>query len=472
MATDKTTAPRLQTDAGQEADLANNPDRAWAAYRPSESKPWTLAMAGHLYRRAAFGATEAELRRALEHGPQATVDQLVRPPSGTDKYNAALDRDEDSVARSGSLDNARAWWLRRMIGTPFPLRERMTIFWHSHFGISQARVKDVGLMIHHVAMLRRHALGTYRPLLESASQDPAVLLGVGANANHKSQPNEGFARQLMEQFSVGPGNFGEEDVHEAARAFTGWFVLRGQARFLEREHDAGPKNVLGRKGQWNAKDVVRMVLDQPETPRLLINKLYRWFISETAVPSKQLLEPLVELMGTVHDVGRVVETMLRSNLFFSELAYRCRVKSPVDYAVGLVRTMQANVPTVRLGSDLAELGQNLYVPPTVAGWPGATHWLNAATILQRANLAQAMWNPKGPYGDKLNPMELALQYKQSEPGSAAQFLIRLLVQDDLPRGALEELRQDPPGASNSQQVDAWLRRVAYRIMTLPEFQVG
>ncbi len=463
---------RRSVGAGDRVADPIDPDRAWAAFQPTAERPWTRALAGHLYRRAAFGATANELRAALKHGPQATVNQLVRPPADLRDFDTAIDADEDAVARSGSLESARAWWLRRMIETPFPLRERMTLFWHNHFGISQARVKDVGLMVRHARMLRQHALSTYRPLLEAASQDPAVLLGVGADANRKAQPNEAFARQLMAQFSVGPGNFGEEDVHEAARAFTGWFVFRGRTKYLAREHDAGPKSVLGQLGQWNAADVVRMVLDQPATPQMLVRKLYRWFVSETAEPSADLLAPLVALMGNQHDVGRVVETILRSNLFFSATAYRQRVKSPVDFAVGIVRAMQANVPTVRLGADLAHLGQNLYMPPTLAGWPGATHWLNSATILQRANLAQALWNPKGPYGGKLNPAKLAAQYDQVAPGDAAKFLAGLFVQQDLADATFAKLRAGQPGQSSSKQVDPWLRQVAYRIVTLPEFQLS
>ncbi len=463
---------RDRTETAETTPNHPNPDWAWAAYQPNAKRPWTAAWAGHLYRRAAFGATIEMLETALREGPQATVDRLVHPSPDAAQFEAAMDRDEDAVARSGSAENARAWWLRRLLETPAPLREKMTLFWHSHFGVSNARVQDIGLMVQYVRMLRTHALGAYRKLLEAAARDPAVLLGVGAGANRRARPNESFARQLLDQFGVGPGNYGEEDVREAARAFTGWFVLRGRARFLAREHDTGEKRVLGRRGPWKAEDVVDMVLDQPATPRMLVRKLYRWLISETHSPAPALLEQLVKQMGTDHDIGRVVEIMLRSNLFFSSVAYRKRVKSPVDFAIGMVRAMGADVPTVPLGADLARLGQDLYRPPTMAGWIGGSHWLNAATMIERANLGAALWRPKGAYGGKLNPLQVAEESGKRDPAHAAQQLVYLFVQGDVSRDVLRKLSDGKPTGTSASEIDRWMRQVACRIVALPEFQLA
>ena len=167
---------------------------------------------------------------------------------------AALDRDEEAAGRTAGIESLRAWWLRRMIQTRYPLREKMTLFWHSHFGVSNARVNNSPLMVRHVQTLRSHALGSYRALLDSVSQDPAVFLAFGADANRKASPNEQFSRQLMERLSLGPGHYGEEDVREAARAFTGWFVLQGRLQVpgtrirCQRQAGLGPGRAVEDRG--------------------------------------------------------------------------------------------------------------------------------------------------------------------------------------------------------------------------------
>ncbi len=451
--------------------ISVDPQWAWAEYQPDSRRPWDLARAGHLYRRAAWGAGWPQLQRAVADGPQAAVERLVRPPADVQTLEATLDQDEDAVARTSGMESLRAWWLRRLIMTQDPLREKMTVFWHSHFGVSNARVNDSQLMMRHVRTLRTHALGSYRSLLDGVSQDPAVFLALGADANRKADPNELFSRQLMERFSLGPGHYGEEDVREAARAFTGWFVLRGRLRYFAHEYDAGPKRVLGQEGQWKPGDIVRIVLEQPATPRLIARKLFRWLISEVDEPSDELMQPMAEMLGKQYDVGQVVETMLRSNVFFSEHALHRRIKSPVDYSVGLVRAFETVVPTLPLGASLAELGQDLYFPPTTRGWAGGAHWINPATMLGRTNLADRLLAKSGPLGGKLDPGDLVRQHGGSNPRDQAEFLVRLLLQDNVSpavRTALiDSVTGDPGGAT-----DLGWRRLTYQIVTLPEFQMS
>jgi uncharacterized protein (DUF1800 family) len=346
----------------------------------------------------------------------------------------------------------------------------MTLFWHNHFGISGARVGDGRLMLQHIRLLRQHALGQYPALLDAVASDPAVFIGLGADASRKTRPNENFARQLMQRLSVGPGNFGEEDVREASRAFTGWFVLRGRLRFFDREHDAGVKKVLGRSGNWQAEDVVRIVLEQPVAPKMLAHKLYRLLISEVDEPSDQLLAPLAEMLAEDYDVGRVVEAMLRSNQFFSAAAYRRRIKSPVEFALEIVRGMEGTVSTVRLGEDLGRLGQSLYNPPTIDGWHGGRHWINAATMTDRCNLANALLASQGRYGGKLDPGSLARSYGRKDPNSSAELLVSLFLQNDLSEDLREALWEVIP--SSGDTAAPWVRRFAANVVTLPEFQLS
>jgi uncharacterized protein (DUF1800 family) len=314
-------------------------------------------------------------------------------------------------------------------------------------------------------------MGSYRSLLDGVSQDPAVFLALGADANRKAFPNERFSRQLMERFSLGPGHYGEEDVREAARAFTGWFVLRGRLRYFAHEYDAGPKRVLGQEGQWQPGDIVRIVLEQPATPRLIARKLFRWLISEVDEPSDELIQPMAEMLGKQYDVGQVVETMLRSNVFFSEHALHRRIKSPVEYAVGLVTAFETLVPTVPLGASLAELGQDLYFPPTTRGWVGGQHWINPATMLGRTNLADSLLAKSGPLGGKLDPAELVRKHGGSNPREQAEFLVNLLLQDDIAPATRTALVDSVAGDPSVAADLAW-RGLTYQIVTLPEFQLS
>jgi uncharacterized protein (DUF1800 family) len=325
-------------------------------------------------------------------------------------------------------------------------------------------------MLGHVRLLRKHALGKYGAMLSAVAGDPALFVGLGADASRKSQPNQNFARQLMQRLSVGPGNFGEEDVREASRAFTGWFVLRGRLRFFDREHDPGVKEVLGRSGNWQAEDVVRIVLEQPVAPRMLAGKLYRLLISEVDEPSDQLLAPLAEMLVGDYDVGRVVEAMLRSNQFYSDAAYRRRIKSPVEFGVEIVRAMEGTVSTVRLGEDLGRLGQSLYNPPTLDGWHGGRHWINAATITGRCNLAQALLAPQGRYGGKLDPGSLARSHGCEDPESSAKLFVALFLQNDLPGNVREALWDGI--SSHSGAAAPWVRQFVTNVLSLPEFQLS
>ena len=297
--------------------------------------------------------------------------------------------------------------------TQYPLRERMTIFWHGHFGVSNARVNDSQLMMRHVRTLRTHALGSYRALLDGVSQDPAVFLALGADANRKAFPNERFSRQLMERFSLGPGHYGEEDVREAARAFTGWFVLRGRLRYFAHEYDAGPKRVLGQEGQWQPGDIVRIVLEQPDTPRLIARKLFRWLISEVDEPSDELIQPMAEMLGKQYDVGQVVETMLRSNVFFSEHALHRRIKSPVEYAVGLITALRRSCRQCRSALRWPNWDRTCISPRRhVVGWgantgsippPCSAERISPAVCWPRAGLWEASSIPRAWSGNTADP---------------------------------------------------------------------
>ena len=431
-----------------------DPASAWARYEPDARRPWNLALVGHLYRRAAFGATWDQLQRALADGPQRTIDGLLRPRADVAAFNRQYDEYETPPNDENSSSELRAWWLQRMIRTPHPLLEKMTLFWHGHFAVNAAKVNSARATQRHLQLLRSHALGSFRAMLLGIVRDAAMFLSLDAKANRKAFPNEDFARWLMETFTLGPGRCSDRDVREAARAFSGWFVLQNELRFIERERDPETKRILGQEGRFTSDDVARILLEQPATAQMIVRKLYRWLISETAEPDARLIAPLGESFAKNHDVLQLVETMLRSNIFFSAAAYRQRMKSPVEFSLGIIKGLEEAVPTPPLAEALARLGQNLLHPPTSKGWIGGQNWINHATLAGRHNLAATLLKSDGAFGGKLNPAAVAGKH-----GTGARFFLDLFLQGDA-----------EPGSASDASADA--RRTAHAVITLPEFQLS
>ncbi len=446
-----------------------DPSWAWAPYVSDASRPWDLRLAGHLYRRAAFGASWSQLEQALRAGPAGTVDRLLRPEGDVPAFDRTFDAYEAAAIdpEAVTADTFCEWWLRRMIQTPHPLQEKMVLCWHGHFAVRNFVVKNGRLMARYVGQLREHALGRFQPLLSAVIADPAVRLSFDANANRKRTLDLALARALLERFSVGAGVVTERDVREAARALTGLAVLRNQSRSLALEHDGGAKVVLGAAGNWTEADVGRLAATHPATSRHLARCVYRWFVSETDEPADDLLAPLAAVFTRDGDLGRLVGMVLGSNLFFSAAAYRRRVKSPLELALGLVIGLEGLVPTSRLASDLAALGQNLGDPPTAAGWAGGRAWINPATLVGRANLAASLLYAGGPYGAGLDPQTAADAHGRGAPATAGRWLIDLLIQGDLPSPVERLVLESAP-----QGRDEALRRLAHMIVTLPEFQLS
>jgi uncharacterized protein (DUF1800 family) len=378
-----------------------DPAGAWRPWQPAPDDPWGRKWAAHLYRRAAFGASRDELLEAQRQGPQATLDRLLVGRAEAADLVATLTDVGRHAARDDSGDQLRGWWLYCILQGGHPLREKMTLFWHNHFATSLAKVQRPALMFRQNCLLRQHALGKFGPLLQEVSKDGAMLVWLDSNSNVKGRANENYARELMELFSLGVGHYTEKDVREAARAFTGWHTDGEEFEFDARLHDDGPKTVLGQTGNFNGDAVVRIILGRPDTARFLVGKLYHFFISETASPPDALLEPLcASFRNSDYDVAALLKTMLASRHFYSEYAFRKRVKGPVEFVLGAVQAVYRRydesqpeylpLPQQVLVGHLEAMGQQLFTPPNVKGWPGGKSWLNSATLLARSNFAQAL----------------------------------------------------------------------------------
>jgi len=457
-----------------------DPRWAWEPYQPSADSPWDVKKVGHLYRRAGFGATWPELEEGLKTGPQRTIDRLLKGGSGADPLTAQM---EQSIIQANNGQQARAWWLYRMLNSTHPLREKLTLFWHNHFATSNAKVNNAGFMLGQYDLLYRHALGNFRQLLQEISEDRAMMVWLDTSQSKKGMPNENYARELMELFSLGIGNYTEADIREAARAFTGWEIQSGKAAFNPKQHDAGIKTVLGQKGAWTGKDIVRICLEQKSAPYFITSKLYRFLISDGVPAPRELMEPLAsQFRASDYDFGALVETMLRSNLFFAPAVYRTRIKSPVEFALGIARALEGRIGTTALALKLEELGQNLFYPPSVKGWDGGAAWLNGQTLLLRQNLALDLTSTENAqFGRRTDPAVLARKYAKQGDTEVVSFFLRLFLQGDVPadaRAKLTSYQQQARGHSypvywTKEDVDNHrVRTLCHLVLTLPEFQLA
>ncbi len=481
-----------------------DPARAWEPWEPTPADPWDLRWAGHLYRRAAFGGSLPELKAAVKAGPDAAVERLFAGGPGQAEFDQLMDAVAPGSAQPRQPGNPNAdplgvdlegWWLHRMAATPHPLLERLTLFWHNHFATSVAKVKLTALMRDQNLTLRRHALGPFGPLVQAMSQDPAMLVWLDSNSNVRGRANENYARELMEIFCLGVGAYTEADVREVARAFTGWHTnaatgdagynpqdFRPAFTFLASQHDGGDKTVLGKTGKWDGTDVVRIVTGHPACARYVVRKLYRGFVGEAADPPDKLLAPLVaRFRQSDLDVADVLKVMLRSRHFYSASAFRQRVKGPVEYTVGLLRGLEARMPTGAVGLSLAaatqDLGQTLFAPPTVKGWDGGPAWLNTAATLARHNTAWRLVQDADPYQVRINPAALAARHaKAQDPAGQAAFLLDLLLQpapgEINPQVAAKLTAFLGDGNPQGPARDRRLREAAHAVAALPLFQLA
>jgi len=435
-----------------------------------EQNGWGRAAAAHLLRRAGFGPTADELDQAVSAGPQQTISELLATPPQLEPLYAELDRFEQHAGRANSIDSLRAWWLRRMIQTPQPLLEKLTLCWHSHFAVSAGQVNYAALMQQHVATLRRHALGTFPELLEAVMFDAATLASIGAGANRAGHLNLHLGQRVLEQYTVGPGCYSHEDVRSVARAFTGWRTLRHRTRFFAHDHDSGTKRLLGEKGRLDAKDVVHILATHPATAEHIAGKFYRWFVAESGAVPKAAVQGLARRFAqSGFNIAKLVETIIRSRQFYSPAVRWSRVKSPVEFAVGIIRASGASVPTAPLGQDLAYIGQALYEPPAPNGWRGGRDWTNPTTIVGRCNLAYALLNDSDRYGGQLNLWQVARSRGARDLPEAARFIAELFLPEAISTELLETLVEK--AKSGGGGVGDQVRRFAYALFCLPQFQL-
>jgi uncharacterized protein (DUF1800 family) len=370
-------------------------DNPWTPYTPDKQEPWNLRRVVHLHRRAGFGATWSELQRDLKDGPKTAVDRILAGRSRTegvpDGFAAFADRLARLAVDSGNLRRLQAWWMYRMLLGPDALGEKLALFWHNHFATSAHKV---GMLVHgQNELFRKHGCGPFGELLRAVVRDPALLVWLDAPASRKEHPNENLARELMELFTLGIGHYTERDVKEAARALTGWTVERNRFRDDPDRHDAGEKLLLGQKGRWNGDKLLGFLLEHPATAERLATQLCREFLGEAPVSPAGIRALAEQLRRTNLDIGEAVATILRSRLFFADAVLGQQVLGPVGYVVGAARALEVFDPapsTLVLAETVRGLGQDLFAPPNVGGWPGGRAWITSRAVIGRFNLAVAL----------------------------------------------------------------------------------
>ena len=483
-----------------------------SALRPYNG-PWSVRHAAHLARRAGFGGSPADVARLAAMTPGNAVASFVNF-SGTAAYpapdlqvpplrgrralmmqqpQAAAGASSDATAeqikefnkaanrvRRDNLLALQQWWLDRMIATSAPLQEKMTLFWHSRYTSSIEKGTTLQELHAQNELFRTYALGNARDLTLRVSQDPAMLRYLDNNVNVKAHPNENYARELMELFTLGIGNYSEDDVRESARAFTGWSFRReagGTAEFVNYrgQHDTGSKTFLGQTGTFDGTDIVRIIYQQPAAARFLAAKLLAFFVYDD--PEPELVDAVAaEIRKHDFTLQPVMATLLASNVFFSDRAYRALVKSPVDFVVGTHQLFGIAHVNVKELAVLRAMGQVLFYPPNVKGWDGGAAWINSQTVLTRENFANAVAQ---------NPMTersagwLSPAFSTFDARVTAQLLTTTMLQGDASPAAAARLVAYLSGDDQSalaqlsvENVDERVRAATYLTMAMPAYQLA
>ena len=409
--------------------------------RPIAEAQWSSASAAHLLQRAGFGGRPDEIAALTVLGPREAVRRLVRWQSVPEDFVAfdesdlhdpslepfpasrpaatdAAKRDGQAIGvaakpagnrrlqpvtnkffywlRASRLETHRLsyWWAQRILVTPRPLQEKMALFWHGHFATSEEKVRDYRKMLRQNTLFRAQGNGSFRELLIGVAQDPAMLTYLDAGVNVKGAPNENFAREIMEMFTLGVGHYTEQDIREAARAFTGWNAQDLTFTIDAARVDDGIKRVLGREGPLDGVKVIDILLAQPAAAEFIAGKLYTYFVRQELSPALRA-ELGTRFRASQYDIAGLLETIFLSRDFYSEASVASRIRPPVELVVSTYRQAGLRqVPGVPDFNEVTEsLGQKLFYPPTVAGWAQGKSWITPGLLIARSNFAYDMVYP-------------------------------------------------------------------------------
>ena len=385
--------------------------------------------ARHLLNRTSFAASVDDINAFATLTREQAADRLLawtgtrvgtRAPGWVNTFESprrvrGMSEDERKAFQReqfGKGVELRGWWLTEMLTTPSPLTEKMVLFWHNHFTSSLQKVKSPPLMYRQNLLLRRHALGYFGDMLHEVSKDPAMVVYLDNASNRKGRPNENFAREVMELFTLGEGNYGEQDIKEAARAFTGWSIDPDSGEFVFRRqaHDEDVKTVLGRSGNFDGDAVLDILLAQPRTAEFIVSKLWREFVSPNPDPAE--VRRIARMFrDNRYNIKAALRALLVSDAFYAPQNRAALIKSPIDLIVGTLRQFRHATGEVTPFLFVSrQLGQDLFAPPNVKGWPGGEAWINSATLLARKQLLERLFRAQ----EMLQPAAMSMNRDDGE----------------------------------------------------------
>jgi hypothetical protein len=449
-------------------------------YKPTSADSFDAVKAAHLLNRATFGGKPDEVTHVMELGPERAVDHLLDFPDASADEQSKTDLpdlssvgegypknfEERRVMLAGKTEEERKainmrlmmlnrealaatlnWWLRRMIDGKYPMQEKLTLFWHGHFTTSARDERSASAMWGQNETLRRNAAGNFRHFVKQISRDPAMLDYLNNQQNHKQHPNENYARELMELFTLGIGNYTEQDIKEAARAFTGWGHDGENFIFRRGDHDFGEKKFLGRSGNLDGDDIIETILAHHACAPYIAGRLLTYFVQDDPDPAICLNLGAL-LRDCNYDLRPVLQTMFTSRLFYSPSVIGGQIKSPIQLVIGTQRLLDARPPQeVQVMVALEQMGQVPFAPPNVKGWPGGRNWINTSTLFVRYNTA--VWLAGGG------------QPIQGGRGDVGRLIGARGMRGGR-FGMYPQFNPQPGGDSVEQLVDLWVSRLIQR----------
>ena len=403
---------------------------------------WNYSSAAHLLERAGFGGTPEKISQLAAMGPTAAIGQLLNFDSVDNSHLQAFDHsgihdpglESFPPSRPATTELAKAtgealgirikpegnrrlqpvvnkffywlrasvletnrvsyWWANRMVASNSPLQEKMALFWHGHYAVNESKVRDYRKLLNELELFHDMGIGNFRDLMVAVAQDPAMLSFLDAGVNVKGAPNENFAREIMELFTMGVGNYSESDIREAARAFTGWNYVDLDFVINEDQHDNGQKTFLGHTGNFDGIEIIDLIMEQPVTADYIAGKIYRFFVREDLSPQLQAELGSI-LRNSDYEIAALLEAIFASKDFYSEATVGQQIKSPVQLAISTYRKLGLDtVPGVPdFNRSTGALSQSLFRPPTVAGWAGGRSWITPGLLLARGNFARDILFP-------------------------------------------------------------------------------
>ena len=436
---------------------------------------WDPEAAAHLLRRAAFGGRPEDAEVLAAAGLEGAVDRLLADdgrglpsPPVTDPAEERRRRELRRALRGGepaarmefgaynramneTFAALRTWWLERMRAGGAGVQEKLTLFWHGHFATSQTKVRFNHLMLGQNETFRRLGLGPFGALCAAMVRDPAMLVWLDGRQSQGKAPNENFAREILELFTLGEGHYSEEDIREAARCFTGWTVnpANGESVFVARRHDDGRKQLFGQTGKFGAADAVEVICAQPRCAEFLATKLWEFYAYPRPEPA--LVKALAaHYRKTGLHTGELLRMIFTHPEFYAPRARATQIKSPVQWIVQAARETGRQLLPPGLALPLAaELGQNLFLPPSVKGWDGGTAWINSATLIRRSNTALLFATAAPPLPVEAASMDAAAWAAVAPPETRHDM-------ETLRRRLEKVFLAVPPGAATRQRLEAVL----------------